>query len=69
VRSLSPAGGVWRSLATHMLWEHEIVGSNPTTPTTRSAETVRAIPASRVTPREWFWQKPEGVDGWAYLEG
>ncbi|HET9614211.1 MAG TPA: hypothetical protein VFP22_05335, partial [Candidatus Limnocylindrales bacterium] len=25
---------VWRSWLTHVLWEHEIVGSNPTTPTT-----------------------------------
>lgn len=32
-------------------------------------ETARAIRESRVTPREWFWQNPDGLDGWAYLEG
>jgi hypothetical protein len=33
VRSQGEFGGVWRSWLTHVLWEHEIVGSNPTTPT------------------------------------
>jgi hypothetical protein len=25
--------GVWRNLAAHVLWEHEVAGSNPAAPT------------------------------------
>jgi D-alanyl-D-alanine carboxypeptidase len=32
-------------------------------------ETARAIRESGQTPREWFWQNPDGLDGWHYLEG
>jgi hypothetical protein len=41
-------GGVWRSWLTHVLWEHEIVGSNPTTPTTTAA---RSLPSRRLDER------------------
>ena len=30
----SAATGMWRSLAAHLLWEQEAVGSSPTIPTT-----------------------------------
>lgn len=30
--------GVWRSPVTHVLWEHEIAGSNPASPTTHPRE-------------------------------
>ena len=33
--------GVWRSWLTHVLWEHEIAGSNPAAPTTRPREGTR----------------------------
>ena len=41
------SGGVWRSWLTHVLWEHEIVGSNPTTPTTTLYPEIRIDSQSR----------------------
>ena len=35
---------MWRNLAACVLWEHEVVGSNPTTPTNRRVSRVDASP-------------------------
>ena len=46
---------MWRSWLTHVLWEHEIVGSNPTTPTTRNSVADssggRSLPSEQESPR------------------
>ena len=34
VGTISESGGVWRSLVAHLLWEQDVGGSNPSTPTT-----------------------------------
>ena len=40
--------GTWRSLVAHVLWEHAVVGSNPTVPTDRSRTVEQAGQRARV---------------------
>src|SRR5690606_41480085 len=50
----SQAYGLWRSLVARLLWEQEVVGSSPTSPTTES--TRRAGPIK--------WNPAAGVAQW-----
>jgi hypothetical protein len=41
--------GAWRSLAARVLWEHEVVGSNPTAPTILTKCWIRVYDFSPLT--------------------
>ena len=49
----SESSGVWRSLVAYLLWEQDVGGSNPSTPTTQAVDGERhtGVPARWFEPR------------------